>query len=116
METIIAAALGAIANSAGAKTAGKELSTSVWGFLRPIFLKDEAKGKAALDEVIAAPTSTESQTVIRKKLVEHLTEHPAALQQLQQILQQGGGIVVNNHGEIKNQFNNTTFDGPVTFN
>jgi len=117
LETIIGAAAGAVANTEGAKKVKKELSVAVWDYIRPIFLKDDPEeGKKQLAQVEAAPDSAESQELIKSKLTEHLADNPESAKQLQQILQQGGGIVINNMGKIKNQFNNNTFDGPVTFN
>lgn len=116
-SSIISAAIGAISNSEGAKKAGKELSVAVWDFIRPLFLKDDpAEGAKELAAAEAAPSAPATQEKITSLLTEHLESSPEAANQLQQIMQQHGGSVVNNYGDVKQQINDSTFEGPVTFN
>ena len=116
IETLIAGAAGVLANSAGAKEAGKELSTAIWtDFLRPIFLKDDPEeGAAAVARIEAAPAAPASQELVADKLRTYLPAHPEAQERLGELLQQHG-TTVNNHGSVKNQFINNRFEGPVQF-
>jgi hypothetical protein len=106
IEALIGGALTALASSEGAKTAGKEMSSSVWQAVRPLFLKDdEEAGKKELAVVEAAPASPEAQALVKEKLTKHLAASPEVVQQLQQILQQGTGGV-HNYGNVEKQVNN----------
>jgi hypothetical protein len=105
IEALIGSTLTALASSEGAKTAGKEISSAVWQFIRPLLLKDDEEGEKALAVVEAAPASPEAQTIVKEKLTKHLAASPEMVQQLQQILQQGAGGV-HNYGTVEKQVNN----------
>lgn len=108
LEPLITAALSAIAGSAGAKLAGKEMSTAVWtDYLRPLFLKDdEEEGQKAVAKIEADPAAPDSQTLMRQKLEEHLTGNPDAIDRLQHLLPGAtGGTQIINNAPIGKQVN-----------
>lgn len=108
LESLITAALTAIASSEGAKQAGKELSTTVWtDFLRPLFLKDDPEeGEKAVAKIEAAPAAPENQALLRQKLEAHLTGNPDAIDRLQHLLPgASGGQQILTLGKIGKQVN-----------
>lgn len=116
IETLVAAAGKLISDTEGAKTAKKELSSAIWAWIRPIFLKDDPEaGEKALTQVKAAPSAPESQELVKSKLTDYLSANPEAVKQLQELLVSGNGGVYN-FGDVKNQLNNPTFNKDVTFN
>lgn len=120
METLITAALTAIATSAGAKQAGKEISTAVWtDYLRPLFLKDddEVSAKAIVAQIEAAPAEISNQQLMRSKLEEHLTGNQDAVAKLQTLLPgvTGGSQIIDNTGTIIGKQVNIQNSGDLNF-
>ena len=86
LETIIATTVGylvsSIKKSKGGKQAGEELSTAIWQWVRPLFLKDDEP----LTDLQSNPDDKDNQTQVGLKIKKHLQKNPAEQPQLEAIL------------------------------
>ena len=65
--------LKALANSEGAKTAGKEFSLAIWNWLRPIFLKEEPE---LVEEVEQNPSAPEVEARLSSAIAQKAAADP----------------------------------------
>lgn len=117
MEALIGTFLGYlisnIKKSKGAQKAGDELSTAIWDWVHPIFLKDEKPLKDLQDN----PDAEGNQKEVAIKVKEHLANHPAEVSQLETLLQRlqasdekpAGNVY--NFGNVEKQVNNPNIQG-----
>lgn len=87
LETLAATAVGylvaAIKKSKGGQQAAEELSTSVWEWMRPLFLKDEEP----LNDLKQDPEDVDNQQEVQAKVKKDLKKHPERLKELELILE-----------------------------
>ena len=81
--TLAAAAAGyilkALSKTEGAKTASKELSTAIWEWMRPIFLKEQPE---LVEEVEQKPPTTETEKRLTQAIEQKAASDPQFLAQL----------------------------------
>ncbi|MDX1940178.1 MAG: hypothetical protein SFU99_06470 [Saprospiraceae bacterium] len=115
VTTFLGYLVGNIKKSKGAEQAGDELSTALWKWIRPIFLKDEEPLKA----LQANPDDTANQKEVAVKIEQHLNKNPEALSQFEVLVKQleasGEKPVGNvyNFGTVEKQVNNPTIQGDL---
>lgn len=86
IETLSATAIGyllsSIKNSKGATQASDELTSSIWEFIRPIFLKDDEP----IEDLKKDPESKLNQTIVSSKIQKFLEKNPNEIKNLEEIL------------------------------
>lgn len=117
IPTLATAAAGyivkSLTDSEGAKTAGKELSTALWQWVRPLFLKDAPDVVAKVETATPADVPT-AEKALAEALQAKAANDPAFAQTLQQHLngiQNAGAGAVFNFGNVEKQVNNPTIQG-----
>lgn len=107
LEGLVAGAIGyvakSLASSEGAKTASKEMSTAIWEWIRPLFLKEveeEENQTKVIEQFEAAPEKTEHQKPIVAVVTKHLSEHPDKIKELQNLLLKAERKEENRIGEF----------------
>ena len=87
LETLIGSAVGylvsSIKKSKGGKQAGDELSTAIWEWVRPLFLKDDEP----LTDLKDAPDDQDNQQRVALKIKTHIKKNPDAEGELKAILE-----------------------------
>lgn len=88
LETLATTALGylisSIKKSEGGKQASKEMSTAIWEWIRPIFLKDEEP----INDLKNDPDDADNQNDVATKIKKHLKKNPESQAPLEQILKE----------------------------
>lgn len=86
IQALTSGALGylvsAIKKSKGGQQAGDELSTAIWEWIRPIFLKDDEP----LEDLKKEPDSSTNQHDVGIKIQKYLEKNPDALSPLKDLL------------------------------
>jgi hypothetical protein len=87
-ETLIASAVGylvsSIKNNKTGQQAGEEISTAIWEWVRPIFLKDDEP----LTDLQSDPDNPDNQTEVSLKIKKHLKKNPDAQTTLETIVKE----------------------------
>lgn len=87
ISTLIPAALGylvsAIKKSKGGQEASDELSSAIWEWVRPIFLKDDEP----LEDLKKDPDNPVNQQDVGTKIQKHLDKNPEAQTSLEALLE-----------------------------
>lgn len=87
-ETLVASAIGylvsSIKKSKGGKQAGEEMSTAIWKWVRPLFLKDDAP----LTDLQSDPDNQDNQMEVGLKIKKHLSKNPGAQIDLEAIIRE----------------------------
>lgn len=85
-ETLIASAVGylvsSIKSSKAGKEAGEEMSSAIWQWIRPVFLKDDEP----LTDLQSNPDDQDNQTEVGLKIKKHLKKNPDAQPALEAII------------------------------
>ncbi|MDX1942520.1 MAG: hypothetical protein SFU99_18290 [Saprospiraceae bacterium] len=113
VTTFLGYLVGNIKKSKGATQAGDELSTAIWKWVRPIFLKDDEP----LKDLQANPDAETNQKEVAVKIEKHLAKNPTEVPALEALLQQLAASGekpqgnVYNFGNVEKQVNNPTIQG-----
>ena len=87
LETVIATTIGylvsSIKNSKGGQQAADEVSSSIWNWIRPIFLKDDEP----LEDLKKEPDNPVNQQDVGTKIQKYLSKNPEAVSSLEALLE-----------------------------
>lgn len=75
-----------IKNSKGAEKASSEVSTAIWDWVRPIFLKDDEP----LKDLEVSPDNTDNQQEVTLKVKKYLEKNPNEVASLTALLKNEG--------------------------
>lgn len=81
-----------IKNSKGGKTALDEMSSAIWQWVRPLFLKDDAP----IQDLVKEPDLKLNQEEVALKIRKHLTNNPQEVEALAKMLEIAGGNSTGN--------------------
>ena len=91
LETLIGSAIGylvsSVKKSKGGAQAADEMSTAIWDWIRPLFLKDEKEDEALMD-LKADPDDQDNQDAVAIKLKKYLKKNPEAQTVLETIIRE----------------------------
>jgi hypothetical protein len=96
-----------IKGSKGVKLAGDEMSSAIWQWVRPLFLKDDTP----IQDLIKDPESKLNQEEVALKIKKYLTSNPQEVETLTKMLEKVG---VNSTGNTINMSGATIFSGGNT--